>query len=130
MPQRKKRLTVFVGLKLFLSRHPDGRIRKSEEVSFARALGLNREECQSHFQFFKKIFMEKELFCEPASIFNVDETDLQLNNKANFVLAERDSKVVSTVISSEIRETISFIACYNAKDTFLPPVVIIKGKYK
>ena len=75
----------------------------------ARRLGFNRGECQSYFELFENILMENELFDKPASIFNEDEIGLQLNNKANFVLVERGSKVLSTDLFSEKKETISLL---------------------
>lgn len=117
-------------LQLFLSRHPDLSIRKAEGLSMARSLALNKEEVFSYFNLLEQVLNENELFDKPGSIFNVDETGLQLNNRPGQVIAEKGSKAVSNITFAEKGETITVVACCNAEGVFIPPVSIMKGKNK
>ncbi|CAB3256885.1 unnamed protein product [Arctia plantaginis] len=74
--------------------------------------------------------MEDDEILPANCIFNMDETGLQLNSRPGHVLAQKGSKVVHTVTSTEKGETITVIACCNAEGTFLPPACIMKGKNK
>lgn len=60
----------------------------------------------------------------------MDETGLQLNSRPGHVLAEKGSKTISTVTSTEKGETITVVACCNAEGVFLPPACVMKGKNK
>lgn len=117
-------------LHLFLTRHPDLSIRKSEGVSLARAQEMNRSEVNDYFELLRNVFEENCLFNKPCALFNMDETGLQLNNRPGHVIAGKGSKSVPLVTSSEKGETITLVACCNAEGMFLPPVVIMKGKNK
>jgi len=114
----------------FLSRHPDISVRKSEGLSLARSLSMNRQKVNEYFKFLGDIFEQNGLLTKPGSIYNMDETGLQLNNRPGHVIAEKGSKSVSSVISGEKGETITVIACCNAEGIFLPPACIMKGKNK
>lgn len=115
---------------LFLSRNPRITVRKSEGVSLARTAAMNKKEVGEYFDLLEQIMTEHSLFEKPANIFNIDETGLQLNNRPGEVLAQKGSKVVSTVTSTEKGETISLVVCCNAEGNFTPPAVIMKGKNK
>lgn len=117
-------------LSLFLSRHPEISVRKSEGVSIARATAMNRNEVGDYFDLLEATMEQYSLFDKPANIFNIDETGLQLNSRPGEVLARKGSKAVSTVTSTEKGETISLVVCCNAEGNFLPPAVIMKGKNK
>ena len=73
---------------------------------------------------------ENGLLNKPSNIFNMDETGLQLNNKPGFVIAQKGSKNVAAITSSEKGETITITSCCNAEGIFIPPVCIFKGKNK
>lgn len=91
---------------------------------------MNREEVEVCFKLLKTTLEENKLFNKPSDIFNIDEYGLQLNNLAGSVLAEKGTKAVTTITSSEKGETISIIACCNAEGFFLPPPCVMKGKNK
>lgn len=72
------------------------------------------------------VLKEYDLFEMPRSIFNMDETGLQLNNE---VVAIKGSKNVTSITSGEKGETISLLSCCNGEGTFLPPyIVFLKEK--
>lgn len=112
----------------FYRRHPDLSIRKPEGVSVGRSQGMNRVDVGNYFKLLQTTLEQNELFDKPGSIYNVDETGLQLNNRPGHVIAEKGAKDVVTLTSGEKGETISCIACINAEGAFLPPVCVFKGK--
>lgn len=113
---------------LFLSRHPELSIRKSEGVSLARTQNMNQETVKKYFDLLQDILVKNDLLGKPGNIYNVDESGLQLNNKPGYVVAAKGSKSVPNITSGERGETISVIACCNGEGVFLPPACIFKGK--
>lgn len=81
-------------LNMFLKRHPDLSVRKSEGVSLARSQGMNKKEVASYFQLLEEVLIANDLMKKPANIFNMDGTGLQLNNKPGYVVAQKGSKNV------------------------------------
>lgn len=118
-----------VWLNGFLSRNPDICTRKSEGLSLARAYGMNRDDVKEFFDMLANIYQEHSLLENPANIFNMDETGIQINNKPGKVLASKGAKDVYTLTSCEKGENVTIIACCNAEGNFLPPVLIFKGTY-
>lgn len=117
-------------VQLFMSRNPDVTLRKSEGVSFARSGAMNKPEVDAYFKLLEKVLSDNELLDRPGSVFNMDETGMQLNNRPGHVLAAKGTKAVSMATSTEKGETITVIVCCNAEGTFLPPACIMKGKNK
>lgn len=123
-------MAEFGWLKSFLRRNPELAIRKSEGVSVARAKGMNKKHVEKYICLLEEVLINNELFNKPGSIFNMDETGLQLNNKPGKVVALRGPKNVPTITAGEKGETISVIACCSGEGVFLPPYCIFKGKNK
>ena len=73
---------------------------------------------------------ENGLLNKPSNIFNMDETGLQLNNKPGFVIAQKGSKNVAAITSSEKGETITITSCCNAEGIFIPPVCMYIQRQK
>lgn len=124
----QKRLAGYPWLESFLRRNKGLAIRKSEGVSAARSLGMNRDDVRSYFTLLENTLIESDLMDKPGHIYNVDESGLQLNNRPGYVIAEKGSRNVAAVTSGEKGETISIIACCNAEGSFIPPTCIFKGK--
>ncbi|CAG4994910.1 unnamed protein product [Parnassius apollo] len=76
---------------------------------------MNKLEVDAYFELLESILTVDDGVLKPSCIFNMDETGLQLNNRPGHVLAEKGSKAVSTVTSTEKGETITVIACCNAE---------------
>lgn len=124
----EKRQAGFDWLNLFLNRHSDLSVRKSEGVSVARSEAMKKETVRDYFSLLERVITENDLFQKPGSIYNMDESGLQLNNRPGHVIAKKGSKNIAALTSGEKGETITIIACCNAEGYFLPPVCIFKGK--
>ncbi|XP_057660723.1 uncharacterized protein LOC130896560 [Diorhabda carinulata] len=104
---RDSKLAGYDWLHMFLQRHPDLSVRKAEGVSLARCNGMNKEKVSAYFNLLETTLMEAGLVNKPGHIFNMDETGLQLNNKPGYVIAQKGSKNVAAITSSEKGETIT-----------------------
>ncbi|XP_050297262.1 uncharacterized protein LOC126736773 [Anthonomus grandis grandis] len=91
---------------------------------------MSRPRVTEYFELLVSILQENDIMTKPGHIYNMDESGLQLCNKATQVIATKGSKQVSSITLGEKGETITVIACCNAEGTFLPPVFIMKGKNK
>ncbi|KAJ8938481.1 hypothetical protein NQ318_007117 [Aromia moschata] len=123
---KEKSAAGYDWLRSFLERNPCLSVRKSEGLSLARAKGMSRDEVDAFFQLLKNTIIDNDLQNSPGSIFNMDETGIQMNNKPISVIV----KDVHVVTASEKGENVSIIACNNAEGMFLPPVLILKGVRK
>ncbi|XP_031344709.1 uncharacterized protein LOC116171810 [Photinus pyralis] len=92
-----------VWLLQFLRRNPDITVRKAENTSIARALGMSRNIVEKYFKELDAVLSQNSLFDKPGNIYNTDETGLQLNTRA-------------------------VVACCNAEGVYLPPYCVFKGK--
>lgn len=70
---------------------------------------MNRNDVESYFNLLETVLRDNELFTKLSNIFNVDETGLQLNNRPGAVLANKGSKTVATITSTEKGETVTVI---------------------
>lgn len=86
--------------------------------------------CTEFYILLKNTLEKFDLVDKPRSIYNMDESGIQINNKPGKVVAEKGSKCVHVLTSKERGENVSVIACANAEGTFLPPVLILKGVRK
>ena len=111
----------------FLKRHPGLSIRKEENLSLARALGMKREVVHRYFDLLERFMGDLNLMNRADRIFGLDESGFQLNTRAKEVVAPKGDRVVHPVAPKEKGETISIIGCFNAAGTYLPPCLIIKG---
>lgn len=114
----------------FIRRNKELTIRKLEGLSLARAQGLNRSEIHKFFSILSEILNEYSLTDKPSNIYNMDEMGIQINTKPGHVVATKGSKNVYTVTSAGEGENVSIISCCSADGRFLPPVFILKGKYR
>lgn len=109
----------------FLFRHPNLSVRKSEGFSQARVQGMNRSGVDEYFRLLPKIMEANDLLAKPSCIVNMDETELQLNRRPGFVIAEKGSKAVPVITSSEKGKTIIVLGCCNDEGMFLPYLLLL-----
>ncbi|XP_026323303.1 uncharacterized protein LOC113232741 [Hyposmocoma kahamanoa] len=118
--------TWFMG---FMKRNPELSTRQSEGLSLARAYGVNREDVKYFFDLLTKLYEKNDFANHPEDIYNMDESGIQVNNKAGKVVATKGARDVFTLTSCEKGENVTVIACCNAQGNFIPPVLIYKGTY-
>ena len=58
----------------------------------------------------------------------MDENGLPLNNRPPKILAEKGKKQVLSLSSVERGENVTVVACCNASGSYIPPLIIFKGK--
>lgn len=124
----EKKIAGYDWLWSFLRRHPELSIRKAEGLSMARGRGLTREAANHFYNLLETEINLRNLQDKPQSIFNVDESGIQLINKVGKVVAKKGAKVVNKITTGEKGETVSLVACCSAEGRFLPPSLIYKGK--
>lgn len=105
-------------------------IRQSEGRSLSRAQSLTGVVVNKFFELSKKVYEENDLINRPGNIFDMDECGVQLIKKTGKVVAAKGSKDVHVLTSRERRENITVIGWCSAEGSFLPPVLIMKGKNK
>lgn len=115
-------------LKGFMKRHPNLSIRKAEGLSRARAMGMNRQQVSSYFDKLEETMTKEGFLDKPTHIYNVDETGLQLVNKASDVVALKGRKSVVSITTAEKGETVTVVGCCSASGLYIPPYVVMKGK--
>lgn len=114
--------------KLFMQRHPDVAIRKSQNLNPSRAQKLNRFIVNDHFEKLKNVMIEMDVMQKPQSIYNVDEKGNRLClHKAPLVLARKGSKRVHN-IASEHGQNVTIVSCGNALGQVIPPIILFTGE--
>ena len=95
-----------------------------------RAIGYN----STKIRIFEQV-LKKELFTEDGhrrsaaeNIFNVDETELTVNQKPRKVIAKRGKKSVSVIKSVEKGKTITAVCCISAVGVYCPPFLVFPRK--
>jgi hypothetical protein len=76
------------------------------------------------------VLKENHLPNKPQSIFNVDESGIQLINKPGKALAKKGAEDLHVLTPRERGENATVTACCNAEGQFLPPILILKGVNK
>ena len=109
----------------FMNRHPELSLKAPEGISIARATAFNKFAVGYFFELYSML-MDKYHF-NPDRIFNIDETCLTTVMKPLKVVCEK-GKPVSSQISRERGETMTFVGIINAAGQTLPPVFIIPRK--
>lgn len=112
----------------FLKRHKSLSVRVAESLSYARARGLSREKVKEFYENLSSLLDKHNLWNKPGSIFNCDETGLQLIYKPKKVISQRGKKDVVSQTNCEKGETISVMACVSASGQYVPPFIVMKGR--
>jgi len=108
-------------------RHKRLRLRQPEGTAAIRHQCMDHAKVHKYFACLKSIMDASNLHVKPASIWNMDETGVQLDHKPGKIVAERGSKYLHSRTSGN-RETITIIGCVSAAGHSLPPHMIVKGK--
>jgi len=98
----------------FMRRHPQLSLRQAQGISYARAECMNKPMVHAFFDLYEKEADTLSLRCSPQSIYNADETGLQLHLRPGKVIAEKGVKSVLQVTNSERGEAVTVLACCSA----------------
>ena len=108
-------------------RHKRLTLRQPEGTAAVRHQCMDQEKADKYFTCLNNVMHEADLLSKPASIWNMDETGIQLDHKPGLIVAQKGSKYLHSRTSGN-RETITIIAAVNAAGAAIPPHVIVKGK--
>src|SRR6218665_1169337 len=100
-------------------RHRRLRLRQSEGTAAIRHQCMDHARFKNIFGRLKSIMDASNFHVKPASIWNMDETGVQLDHKPGKIVAERGSKYLHSRTSGN-PETITIIWCVNAAGHCLP----------
>lgn len=128
LPHRFDRDKKQVGrdwFKGFMKRHPDVNTNKEDDLSLAKTLGINREEINNYFEALLKLLTDNDFLHKPDRIYNMIENSIPVKSKIGRSIPRAVKNKDSNVVECD---HVSLIACCNAQGTFLPPVLIMKGK--
>jgi len=123
-----KKIAGWDWYRAFMQRHPEITVRMAQNISHARAQCMNRPMVHTFFQMYEQEADELLLRASPHSIYNADETGLQLHLRPGKVLAAKGDRSVLQVTNSERGQNVTVMACCNAVGNFIPPMVIFKGQ--
>lgn len=86
---------------------------------------MEPDKVQKYLGCLKKVMDVDDVHIKHGSVWNMDETGVQLNHKPHLIVAQKESKYLHSRTSGN-RETITIIAAINAAGGALPPQVIVK----
>lgn len=115
-------------LRGFLSRHNNLSVRVAEGLSYARAKRMTKERVDKFYSLFSNLLDKHNLWNKPSSIFNCDETGLQLVYKPKKVISQCGKRDVMSQTNFEKGETVSVMACISASGQYLPPFIVMKSQ--
>jgi len=111
----------------FKKRHSRCSLRQPEGTAAVRHQCMEKAKVNKYFAVLKAVLDECNLHVKPSSIWNMDETGLQLDNRPPKVIAAKGSKYLHSRTSGN-REMITVIGAVNAAGGAVSPHVIVKGK--
>lgn len=86
----------------FLTRHPSISVRKGENVSFARARGMNRETVNGWFDRLRVVLVDSGALDLPHLVWNMDETGIvTVPNRKGKVISIKGVKNQPVIVADE-----------------------------
>lgn len=107
-------------------RDPNFSSRTPELTSVLRHQGMTRGRINKFFATLDEVYLENQLHNKPASIWNIDKTEITMSHKTEKIIAKRGVKTIHGKAGS--REMLTVIACANASGTTIPPHFIMPGQ--
>lgn len=116
----------------------EGFLKRHENISLRTGEALGKERAYVTSQKLDKWFADyvdyltssvpggEEVMQDPTRIFNADESGFPLAGKSEKVLAEKGSKNVYNLTTSD-KSQITVLACCSASGMFIPPMLIFPG---
>jgi hypothetical protein len=106
---RRKKVAGWEWIYQFLKRHPRITVRKAENLSINRALGMSRSEVGAFFEILERNMIELVLPDKPDRIFNADESGLQMNTRGKHVVCGKSKKNVHSITPKEKGKTVTVL---------------------
>lgn len=106
----------------FKRRNPTVVLRRPEKLSTVRSRMLNAVTVGNYMKELKGFSN-----LNPTSIWNMDETGINMEHQPTRVVARQGSKSVPGRVSNS-RENITFLPCVNAAGEKMSPFIVVKGK--
>lgn len=113
--------------RLMKKRNAQLRLRRPEGTAAVRHMCMDRDKVSKYFFALHELLKKRELLDKPSSIWNMDETGLQLQHASRSVVARKGTRYLQSRTSGN-KETITVIACVSASGDKIPPHIIAKGK--
>ena len=113
-------------LKMFVERHTELKILKPMEISYYRATAPSYEVINRWFESYGEL-IERHNITNPVYIWNIDETGMKDQPKAEKVITRRKGVRLS-IVHGERGQLTTVLAFANAAGMVSKPVVILKGK--
>lgn len=113
-------------MQLFLQRHPNITKRHAEIISKARA-SVTEPMIRKWFQELRQYLEEEnsiDILDNPARIFNLDETGVQLCPKTGVVLAPKNYRAMYDVASGQEKQSITVLCNFSANGGIVPPFIV------
>ena len=93
-----------------------------------RAIKLNKRIVEDYFDKLKVVMESNDFFSKPPCIYNMDEKGCRLTlHHQQSVLAQRGAKRVH-LVAPKHAQNVTVVACGNAAEAAIPPMIIYKGK--
>jgi len=111
----------------FMNRHRDIRLRKPENLSAARAMGMNEVVVKSWFDHYLNVVKDLGIEDKPERFWNCDETGVQDQFDQGLAIGQV-GRPSFRITPGEKGQTTTVLACFNAAGEFSSPMVIFKAK--
>jgi hypothetical protein len=98
-------------------------VRAGESLSPVRLAVSDPEIIDQYFNLLETTLVENGLLDKPMQIFNADETEMPLGNKAGKIVPRKGEKHTYVATSGD-KNQITVLACTNAVGFAMPPLVI------
>ena len=102
-------------------------LRTVEKLSYVRSIASDPIVLDQYFDMLERTLSDNNLFDNPATIFNCDETGLPLEHTPSSIVAVKGQKH-PRVITSGTKRQITVLGCANAAGYALPQLVIFSRK--
>ena len=111
----------------FRQRNPELVLRKPEKLASTRARNLNKPEVDNYFKDLDNTLTELNLRDSPNAIWNMDETNSNMEHTPAKKCSRKGVKSVPGLVSNS-RESVTVVACISAAGIAMPPMNVVKGK--
>ncbi|XP_033229741.1 uncharacterized protein LOC117181289 [Belonocnema kinseyi] len=117
-------------MQLFLKRHPEIVLKRTEMFSKARA-AVTKKKIREWVSEAKEYLTKEEaldILKDPSRMYNLDETGVQTCPKTGKVLCLKGEKNNYSIASKQEKQCITMLCCYAASGQVVDPMVVYPNK--